>query len=205
MTETKFSRSTGMTPSRLEGLVDGIFAFAMTLLVLAINLPEAGKHVSVGTYLLDQYGNFWNFALSFVLLALFWLSHSQQFHHIKKANALTLWLNIFILLFVVLIPFSTSLMNDWPNDTIAEVFFNLNMFILSSALAFNWWYSFKMDFVETEGMREHFAFMNYKGLILPAVALFAVGLSFVVPGWSTLAYLSIPLIINLPRVNKLKR
>ncbi|MFH1386233.1 MAG: TMEM175 family protein [bacterium] len=194
MQETAFSRSTGMTPRRLESLADGIFAFAMTILVLAINLPDGAKHINVASYLLDQYGNFYNFALSFVLLALFWMNHSQQFHHIKKTDSLILWLNIFILLFVVLTPFSTSLMNDYPDDMVAEIFFNLNMLVLSSMMAFNWWYSFKKNYIETEENQEHIAKVTRKGLVFPAIALLAVIASFVVPGWSSLAYLLIPII-----------
>jgi len=194
MSETKFSKSTGMTPHRLESLADGIFAFAMTLLVLSINLPEIGKHLSVGNYLVSQYGNFWNFALSFILLAVFWLNHSQQFHHIKKTDAATLWLNILVLLFVVLIPFSTSLMNDYPDDLVAEIFFNSNMFVLSAIMAFNWWYSYKKGYIEVEGIEEHLAQVSIKGLALPAVALFATLLAFIAPGWSTLTYLFIPVL-----------
>ena len=130
-----------MTPRRLESLADGIFAFAMTLLVLSINLPDPAKNINVGVFLSGQYNNFWNFALSFLLLAIFWLSNSQQYHHIKKADSVTLWANIFVLMFVVLIPFSASMMNDYTSNMVAEVFFNSNILIITSLLAFNWWYS----------------------------------------------------------------
>lgn len=202
MEVTQFSRSTGMTPHRLESLADGLFAFAMTLLILAINLPEAGSKIGVAGYLLTQYGNFWNFALSFILLALFWLNHSQQFHHIKKTDAFTLWLNIFILLFVVLIPFSTSLMNDYPDDMAAEVFFNSNMIILSSMLALNWWYSFKKGYIELEENQAHIATATRSGILLPAIAALAIVISFVYPGWSTIAYLLIPFIIYFPKLTR---
>jgi uncharacterized membrane protein len=198
MEETEFSRSSGMTPRRIESLADGIFAFAMTLLVLSINLPESGPGVNVGAYLLGQYQNFWNFALSFLLLANFWLSHSQQYHHIKKTDALTLWLNIFMLLFVVLIPFSASLMNDHPSDLAAEVFFNSNMLVLSSLLAFNWGHSFKKGFIEPAGEEKHVAWVSRKMLYAPATALLALVMAFFFPGWSTLTYLLIPLAIYAP-------
>lgn len=202
MNETKFSKSTGMTPRRLESLADGIFAFAMTLLVLAINLPLVGSGVSVGHYLATQYENFFNFTLSFVLLAVFWLNHSEQFHHIKKTDAVSLWLNIFILMFAVLIPFSASLMNDYTDDMIAEVFFNSNMFALSSMLAFNWWYSRRKDYLEEEEDQAHLSRFSRKSLIFPAMAALAILISFIFPGWSSLAYLLIPVIAFT--LNKIK-
>ncbi len=191
-----------MTPRRLESLADGIFAFAMTLLVLSINLPERSKVADVGAYLLNQGGNFWNFALSFLLLALFWLNHSQQYHHIKKTDALTLWLNILMLLFVVLIPFSTSLMNDYPSDMVAEIFFNSNMLILSSLLTINWGYAYRKGFIEVEGSAEHLARVSRRGLLTPAVSLAALLAAFFVPGWSTLVYLLIPLFSVFPGSGK---
>lgn len=194
MNETEFSKSTGMTPRRLESLADGIFAFAMTLLVLAINLPDGANKISVGHYLVTQHKNFFNFALSFVLLAIFWLSHTRQFHHIKKTDSLTLWLNVFILMFVVLIPFSASLMNDYPDDMVAEIFFNSNMFVLSSMLAFNWWYSSRKNYLEMEGDQAHLLRVGRSGLLFPAVAALAILISFIFPGWSSLAYLSIPVL-----------
>lgn len=198
MNETEFSRSSGMTPRRIESLADGIFAFAMTLLVLSINLPESGPGVNVGAYLLGQYQNFWNFALSFLLLANFWLSHSQQYHHIKKADAVTLWLNIFVMLFVVLIPFSVTLMNDHSSDLAAEVFFNSNLLVLSSLLAFNWRHSVKKGFIEQAGEEKHIALVSRKMLYAPAIALLALVVAFFYPGWSTLVYLLIPLVIFAP-------
>jgi uncharacterized membrane protein len=202
MNETDLPKSTSMAPHRLESLTDGIFAFAMTLLVLSINLPDVGKGINVGAYILGQYQNFWNFALSFLLLSTFWLNHSQQYHHIKKTDAVTLWLNIFMLLFVVLIPFSASLINDHPSDLAAEIFFNSNMLVLSSILALNWWYSFKKGFIDVESNKDHLIRVNRKALYMPAVSLLALLLSFAFPGWSTLTYWLIPLAMLSPWPNK---
>jgi len=187
-----------MTPRRVESLADGIFAFAMTLLVLSINQPGTGPGVNVGAYLLGQYQNFWNFALSFLLLATFWISHSQQYHHIKKTDAVTLWLNILMLLFVVLIPFSASLMNDHTSDLAAEVFFNSNLLVLSSLLAFNWGYAFKKGLIEPAGEEKQIALVSRKMLYTPVIALLALVAAFLYPGWSTLAYLLVPLVIFVP-------
>jgi uncharacterized membrane protein len=193
MDETNFSRSTGMTPRRLESLADGIFAFAMTLLVLSINLPDPARNLNVGAFLSGQYNNFWNFALSFLLLAIFWLTHSQQYHHIKKTDNVTLWLNIFVLMFVVLIPFSTSMMNDYTSNMVAEAFFNSNILIINSLLAFNWWYSCKKEFIDPAGGEKHIARVGRREIVSTLVPLLALIVSFVYPGWSTLTYLLIPL------------
>lgn len=186
-----------MHPHRLESLTDGIFAFAMTLLVLSINLPDPKQHLDVGLYLFSQVQNFWAFALSFLLLTFFWLNYSQQYHHIQKTNSITVLINIFILLFVVLMPGSTSLMNDYPNNVAAEVFFSGNFLILSLLLLFNWHYCLKKQFLDLTNS-SHIILTTKNISLLPAVPLLALILAFITPGWSTLAYLLIPVIMFFP-------
>lgn len=202
MVKRKVVKSEGMKPARLETLADGIFAIAMTLLVLSVNLPGLGRSIDVGAFLLGQYQNFWNFALSFLLLAIFWLNHSQQFNHIKRTNAGLLFINIFILLFVALIPFSTSLMNDHSNSLVALLFFNSNMLILSSMLSFNWWYADKRQLLNAAGSKKHIVQVTKKGLYFPTIALIALVLSFFIHAWSTLVYLLIPLAMFMPAIKK---
>jgi uncharacterized membrane protein len=107
--------------------------------------------------------------------------------------------NIFTLLFVVLIPFSTSLMNDYPADMAAEMFFNANMLVLSSLLAFNWWYACKKGYLELEENQAHIANAAWSGMLLPGISVLAIIISFIYPGWSTLAYLLIPAILYFPK------
>ena len=83
------SQELGLTPRRLEALTDGIFAIAMTLLVLTLNIgkiTEGLTSASLHKLLLEQIPKFYNYALSFVLLAIFWMVHHQQFHFIKQTN-----------------------------------------------------------------------------------------------------------------------
>ncbi len=199
--EEKPHLSTSMHPHRLEALTDGIFAFAMTLLVLSFNLPDPKEKIDVGIYLFSQWQNFWTFALSFLLLAFFWLTYSQQYHHIKKTDSLTVMINILILLFVVLMPFSTSLMNDYTNNKIAEIFFNGNFLILSFLMLLNWQYSLKKQFIDLSN-RQHIILTTRSIFILPTISLLALFMAFIVPSWSTLAYLLIPLIMFSSYANK---
>jgi len=199
MINVKPLRSTGMGTDRLESLADGIFAFAMTLLVMSINMPTVGQISNVAAFISAQAGNFWNVIVIFFLLSLFWLNHSQQFHHIKKTTGVSILLNLFILLLVIFMPFSTSLMNDYPTNTIAEVFFNLNIFILSALLALNWWYSYWAGLLDPEGDKEHIAKVNHKILLPPALALIAIVVAFFQPGWSSLTYVTVPFFLFWPQ------
>jgi hypothetical protein len=83
----------GMTTHRIEALTDGIFAIAMTLLVLNLALPETGngltQTVELHKLLIGQTPKFFSYALSFLLLAIYWVLHHRQFHFIKRTEGFT--------------------------------------------------------------------------------------------------------------------
>lgn len=120
-----------LTTRRIEALADGIFAFAMTLLVLTLTLPDATQtKLSLSQLLADQWPKFFNYALSFALLAIFWIVHHQQFHFIRRTDRTHIWINIGILMFVALVPFTTDVAGDYSRQTIAELLFSGNLLIL---------------------------------------------------------------------------
>ncbi len=88
------------------------------LLVVNYCIAEvAGSAIDRPNLLYSQMHRFFNYALSFLLLSIFWIVHHQQFHVIKRSDQRLLWINIFILMFVALMPFSTDLVGDF-NQTI---------------------------------------------------------------------------------------
>jgi uncharacterized membrane protein len=192
-----------MSVQRLEALTDGIFAFSMTLLVISIALPDVNLEIDAKSYLLAEYHNFLPFVLSFLFIAFFWLIFSQQSHHIKVTSSFTDVLTIIILLFVVLIPFSTSLVNHYPNDFWAGLFFNCNLLILSLLLALNWWYCRKAKFMDqSDGNATHLAAANLGVYSLPFLPLSALLIGFFSVTWSLLVYLLIPVLLIVTMVKR---
>lgn len=190
----------GLTTSRIETLTDGIFAIAMTLLVLNLGLPqlsEAMSRTELHKLLLDQSHKFFNYALSFVLLALFWIIHHQEFHFIKRTNRIHIWINVFILMFIALMPFSTSLMGDYPNDWMAEFFFAANLFIVGVLFQCNWLYATKVAGLAENATPKNIMTGFRRGMVIPVVALAAMTLAlFRMP--TNYIYLLIPAILFLP-------
>jgi uncharacterized membrane protein len=101
---------------RLEAFTDGVFAIAATLLVLDLTSYSLGK-IDSDAQLWAALGEMWpqfaNFALSFVLLCLLWMTHVQQFESIPRVDSVMIWLNNVRLLFIVLVPFATSLTTEY--------------------------------------------------------------------------------------------
>ncbi len=105
----------GLSKNRIEALADGIFAVAMTLLVLDIKSPEQrwfGTDSVLIDYLLQLEHSFAMYAISFFVLGIFWIGHHVLFHFVRQMDRRLLWLNLAFLLLVTLVPFSTDLIGD---------------------------------------------------------------------------------------------
>jgi uncharacterized membrane protein len=117
----RWSRETdGVEFSRIIAFSDGVFAIAITLLVLSLHIPEQLHGQSVGSALWDQQGDLLAYALSFAVIGRLWLVHHRFFGEITHFDANLMALNLIYLGFVVLIPFSSEVLGD-HGDTAAGV------------------------------------------------------------------------------------
>ncbi|MCX6009650.1 MAG: TMEM175 family protein [Chloroflexi bacterium] len=185
-----------LTTRRIEALADCIFAFAMTLLVLTLTLPDATQtKLSLSQLLVGQWPKFFNYALSFVLLAIFWIVHHQQFHMIHRTDRGHIWINIGILMFVALMPFSTDVAGSYGDETLAELVFSANLMILGLLFLLNWWYACRNHrLVDPDLSKESIARGIRRSCITPVVAAISMVLSFFIPRWGLTVYMLIPII-----------
>ncbi|HEX79211.1 MAG TPA: DUF1211 domain-containing protein [Dehalococcoidia bacterium] len=126
----KKESATIFTPKRLEALTDGVFAIVMTLLVLEISVPEiaqSSRHTELPQRLLELWPKLLSYFISFVILGIFWYLHHFAFRYIKQSDDRLIWLNIFFLMFVALIPFSTSLFGSYPKEQLPLIIYVTNM------------------------------------------------------------------------------
>lgn len=97
-----------MDKNRLEAFSDGVLAIIITIMVLELKVPH---NPTWQTYL-DEYPVFLSYALSFILVGLFWSSHHHLFHNTTKVDNKVLWWNMFALFWQSLIPFATATMGE---------------------------------------------------------------------------------------------
>jgi uncharacterized membrane protein len=101
--------------ARLEAFSDGVFAIAITLLVLEIAVP----HVEGGELahaLVDEWPSFLGFALSFVTIGIMWMNHHGLFKDIERVDHTLLVLNLLLLMCISFVPFSTAVLAEYLND-----------------------------------------------------------------------------------------
>jgi len=199
----KISSSKALIPmlstKRIQALTDGVFAIAMTLLVLNFEvptIPEGSAVQMLPKLVLGLWPKFFNYVLSFILLAIFWIAHHRQFHFIKFIDQRLLWINILGLMFIVLIPFSTSLIGEYGDVQIAALVFECNLLVIGWLFYRQWWYvTGKRHLLDCDLSAQAILLIKKRNLVVPAISLVAIGLSFLTPQWSEVAYFAIPFIM----------
>lgn len=182
-----------MSSDRMSTLIDGIFAIAMTLLILSIEVPHLSGQISdtlIQTSLYAIISPFTSFVLSFILLAMFWTINHTQMHYIEKVDKGFLWINIIWLLFIVMVPFSTEISGMYGKFIIPNLIFNLNLLAVAVLLYLSIYYADTRGLVsKTMGKKKNRIKRSSQVFII--VCLVAVVLSFVAPSWSSMVYLAI--------------
>ena len=126
--------ATGWAKNRIEALTDGIYAVAMTLLVIDLKLPDARllhTHDDFVDALVDLLPKALAWIISFFVLAIFWLGQHRGFHRLKLVDSTYVWLNIVQLCFVSLLPFSASLIGEHGNTFEGHAIYNGNMILMA--------------------------------------------------------------------------
>jgi len=96
---------------RILAFSDGVFAIAILLLLIDIGLPADTTVVNLGSTLIELWPKYLAFLLSFVVIGLYWSAHVRVFREIVRYDQNLIWLNLLFLLFIVVIPFSTSVLS----------------------------------------------------------------------------------------------
>jgi uncharacterized membrane protein len=128
------SSSRGSSPS-----ATGVFAIAITLLVLNLGVPEHIAGDDLGPVLWDQKQDLFAYAISFAVIGRFWVIHHRFFGEVTRFDGRLIGLNLFYLAWIVLIPFSSQVLGDHGGDTAAVVLYSVNLsgVILSGILMFS--------------------------------------------------------------------
>jgi uncharacterized membrane protein len=192
----------GISKSRLERLTDGVFAIVMTILVLEITIPHLSP-AEVPTELPKQLINLLpallGYITSFIILGFFWIGHDDQFHYIRRVNRTLLGISIFYLMFIALIPFSTSLLGEYGNQQISVLLYGINLLICSIWNYLHWWYATKNHLLIDKDLDAFFIKLESKRyLINISIYLVAILISFVNINISTLLYIATPIYYLIP-------
>ncbi len=125
---------------RLEAFSDGVFAVAITLLILNIQVPPVRDGLLHGLY--NTWPSYLGYITSFLIIGLFWANHHYMFKYINHTDHYLLLLNILTLMVIVLIPFATELLTAFIHspDRYAVAVIYSGVLLLSSVMYNLLWY-----------------------------------------------------------------
>lgn len=181
--------------NRIEALTDGVFAIAMTLLVLDLKVPELGVAL-ISNGWQQWFGEIWphlvGFFVSFVILGLYWVGHHNAYNYIRYVDRYLLWVNLLFLAMVSLLPFSTSLLSQYGNYQIADIFYGLNLIAIGVLGYVSWSYATENHRLVEHSIDPKFVEQFKKRIAFaPIMCVIAILFSFFNTGISLLIYLGI--------------
>jgi uncharacterized membrane protein len=173
---TMYNRIQGRNLERLAALSDGIFAVAMTLLVLDLHIPGAGVvHSERDLALaLGALGPQWiAYGMSFLTLGIFWAGQQTQLNHIGQGTRDLTWIHLGFLFSITMMPFSTRFLAEFITYRIALAIYWLNIFVPGAMLYWSWAYATAAGLVKSDTPEEIRSSICRR--ILIAQSLYAAG------------------------------
>ena len=135
-----------MRKARIETLSDGIFAIAVTLLVVTISLPGVGEYTHLAHQLIERWPSFAAYVITFAVIGVMWLNHHSIFAHFKDVVDRTFfYLNMLLMMTIAFLPYPTGVfgaaLRNGEGERAAAVFYSATMAINGFAWAALWLYA----------------------------------------------------------------
>ena len=179
---------------RLDAISDGVFAIAMTLLVLDLKIPELKGTISSEVYtkaLLGQAPHFLSWIISFAILCRLWIAqHALLEHDDKKSRGFTT-INFIFLGAISFIPFPTSLVSEHFEHPLSVIIFSATLIVAGLALA-GMWRFLKKKVLEPDTLRDMNRRVRRIIIWMLVIAIISCLLTFVSPRLGILVWIVFP-------------
>jgi uncharacterized membrane protein len=184
---TTYNLIAGQSVERLAALSDGVFAVAMTLLVLDLKAPAAeAVHSEQGLWLAlsGLAPKLLMYAMTFMTLGIFWVGQQSQLNHLERSDRGLSWIHLVFLFFVSMTPFSTMLLAEFTGYRIALVVYWLNILALGGTLYGSWICATRSGLVKDDIPKQVSTAITRRILIAQALYAFGALLCLIDTYWS---------------------
>lgn len=169
--------------SRMEAFSDGVFAIAITLLVLELSIPE-GSEGHLLSAVLGLWPSYLAYIVTFATIGATWLGHNSITHYMHGANTTVLRVNLALLLVVSFLPFPTKLVAEYlgsrEDEKVAATIFGITLLAATSLLSVMWTLAVRHQLVHPATDDEEITLLSKR--LRPSLALYVVP---IVVGWFT--------------------
>ena len=167
---------------RIVTFSDGVFAIAITLLVLNIETPEIPANLvaeELPGRLLDLWPKFLSYVISFLVILTYWIAHHSIFSAIKGYDRKLIWLNSLFLMCVAFLPFPASLFGEYGDQPLVVAIYAGSLAITRLLLTAVWWYaSSGRRLVDRDLDASMIKAYRLRGLAIPLIFLLSIVISF---------------------------
>jgi uncharacterized membrane protein len=162
---------------RLEAFSDGVFAIAITLLVLGIEVPDVNQD-DLGQALTDLGPSVFGYFLGFAVIGLFWVGHHAFFGEVARHDNRLLWTNLLFLSLIAAMPFSAGLLGDYGESQVAVIVFAANVSLAALASYVSEQGAIRSGLMRAGSPMTHRPFFS-PGLIVPAVFALSIPIALI--------------------------
>ncbi|MFF4121376.1 TMEM175 family protein [Streptomyces sp. NPDC001714] len=129
---------------RVEAFSDGVFAIAVTLLVLDIKVPRTAEGESLWQALGAQWPSYAAYVVSFLVVGIMWVNHHQLFSYVARVDRTLMFLNLLVLMVVSAVPWPTAMLAEYLREDAsshaAAAVYSLVMVLMAAAFQALWWH-----------------------------------------------------------------
>lgn len=187
---------------RLEAFSDGVFAIAITILVLELSVPAGSEDDLLGA-ILDAWPSYMAYLVSFTTIGIVWVKHTVITELLRDTDAALMRLNLVLLLLVSFLPFPTTLIAEYleaPDDAerVAVVFYGLVLLAISLTLAVMWRYALASGLVGADMEASHRA--DITAVLTPSLGFYAatIVLGLIAPKAAVVGMLAVAIFLGIP-------
>ena len=164
---------------RVLAFTDGVFAIAITLLVLALDVPA--NLDNVGAALRDRSSDFVAYAISFAVLGSIWLAHHRFYTLVARFDGRLIALNLLYLALVALVPFSAELLGHYSDTTDGVIIYAINLAGISLSFTAQIFYAFRKGLIKDEARDEERRYLGPASFVVSGTFLLSIPVAFVDP------------------------
>jgi uncharacterized membrane protein len=171
---------TGDDLSRIISLSDGVFAFALTLLVLSLILPSGLSNGQLGAQLHKDYPAFLGYVFAFFLIGNWWVVHHRMFGYIRRYDGRLIGINMAILMEIAVMPFVLSVFADYSGDLYAVLLFASTQAVTGLTFVTLWVHAtYRRQLVAPDLSASLVRYTARRGLLTPLIFGVSIAVAFV--------------------------
>lgn len=182
---------------RIQSLTDGVFAIAMTIIILEIKIPEGlDPDTLYRHFMVETLQEIFIYFLGFVMLGILWIGSHFHHHHVMKTDRISSWLNILFLMFVSIIPFSVGFLYTYRHQKMSIIFLGINLIFASVSNYFMLSYAWKRSYIKPHFSTGHYIHAKRRILFPVLIYLLIILTSFFAPSVALYLFL-IPVFVHI--------